>query len=139
MRIREEKNGLLIRLDVGDPLFDSIYDFAKEAGIEAAFLWGMGAVKDITLGFYDLQNKKYVKNRYEGIWELVSLTGNLARTDEGAFVHAHAVLSDNGNDTIGGHVFSMVTAATVEIYLIPLSPGLKRKHDETTGLKLLYI
>jgi predicted DNA-binding protein with PD1-like motif len=139
MRIRNEESGYLIRLDVGDPLLDSIYDFAVEAGVEAAFLWGMGAVKDITLGFYDLKNKKYEKNRYDGVWELVSLTGNLAKTDEGPFVHAHAVLSDNGNDTVGGHVFSMVTAATVEIYLIPLGRGLGRKYDETTGLKLLDI
>ncbi|MBN1574502.1 MAG: DNA-binding protein [Deltaproteobacteria bacterium] len=139
MRIRNEENGFLIRLDMGEPLLDSIICFAKERSIEAAFLWGLGAVKDVTLGYYDIENKRYEKNRYDGTLELVSLTGNLARTDEGAFVHAHAVISNSANETIGGHVFSMVTAATVEIYLIPLKPGLSRKHDERTGLKLLDI
>ncbi len=139
MRIRNEENGFLIRLDLGEPLLDSIIDFAKGHGIEAAFLWGLGAVKGVTLGYYDIEDKSYEKNGYDGTWELVSFTGNLARTDEGAFVHAHALLSNSANETIGGHVFSMATAATVEIYLIPLKPGLSRKYDETTGLNLLDI
>lgn len=141
MRIRDEKeeNGFLIRLDLGEPVLDSIIDFAKGRGIEAALLWGLGAVKEVTLGYYDIENKKYVKNKYDGAWELLSLTGNLARTDEGEFVHAHAVLSNAANETIGGHVFSMATAATVEVYLVPINPGLRRKYDEITGLKLLDI
>jgi predicted DNA-binding protein with PD1-like motif len=139
MRIRNEENACLIRLDLGEPVLDTIIDFAKEHGIESAFLWGLGAVNEVTLGYYDIEDKSYEKNWHDGTWELVSLTGNLARTDEGAFVHAHAVLSNSANETIGGHVFSMTTAATVEIYLVPLKPGLARKYDETTGLKLLDI
>jgi len=137
MRIREEENSFLIRLDLGDPLFDTLYDFAWKANIKAAFFWGLGAVKDVTLGYYDIANKKYIENKFDGIWELVSLTGNLAQIDEGEIIHAHAVLSDIENRTIGGHVFSMTTAATVEIYLIPFHPGLTRKYDDVTGLKLL--
>ncbi len=139
MHIREEENGFLFRLEVGDSLFDTLYDFAKKADIKAAFFWGLGAVMDITLGYYDLANKKYIENKFDGIWELVSLTGNLAQTDEGEIIHAHAVLSDIENKTIGGHVFSMTTAATIEIYLLPLHPYLTRKHDDVTGLKLLDI
>jgi predicted DNA-binding protein with PD1-like motif len=139
MLIRNEESAFLIRLDLGEPILDSIIDLAKKRGIEASFLWGLGAVKDITLGYYDIENKRYIKNGYDGVWELISLTGNLAATDEGKFVHAHALLSNSANETIGGHVFTMTTAATVEIYLIPLKPGLERKYDKTTGLKLLDI
>jgi predicted DNA-binding protein with PD1-like motif len=139
LKYRKEESGYLIRLSKGDILFDSIISFGESEKIDSAFFSGIGAVEDVVLGYYDLKKKEYIKREFDGIWELVSLTGNLAKADDGLIIHAHGVLSDPGSKTIGGHVFGFTTAATVEIYLVPLKAGLERKFDEETGLKLLDI
>ena len=139
MKYRKEKSGYLIRLSRGDRLFDSIISFGESEKIDSAFFWGIGAVEDVVLGYYDLKKKEYIKRVFDGIWELVSLTGNLAKAEDDPIIHAHGVLSDPDNKTIGGHIFGFTTAATVEVYLVPLKSGLERVFDDETGLKLLDI
>lgn len=139
MKYRKEESGYLVRLSRGDELFYSIISFGKSEGIDSAFFWGIGAVEDVVLGYYDLEKREYIKRDFPGVWELLSLTGNLAKADDGPIIHAHGVLSDPVNRTIGGHIFGIKTAATVEIYLVPLRPGLERSFDPETGLKLLEI
>jgi len=139
LKYRKEKSGYLIRLSRGDRLFDSIISFGESEKIDSAFFWGIGAVEDVVLGYYDLKKKEYIKRVFDGIWELVSLTGNLAKAEDDPIIHAHGVLSDPDNKTIGGHIFGFTTAATVEVYLVPLKSGLERVFDDETGLKLLDI
>ena len=139
MKYRREESGYLIRLSRGDRLFDSIISFGESEKIDSAFFSGIGAVEDVVLGYYDLKKKEYMKKEFDGIWELVSLTGNFAKADDGPIIHAHGVLSDPRSKTIGGHIFGFTTAATVEIYLVPLKAGLERVFDQETGLKLLDI
>jgi len=139
LKYRKEKSGYLIRLSRGDLLFDSIISFSESESIDSAFFWGIGAVEDVVLGYYDLKKREYVKRDFPGVWELLSLTGNFAKAEDGPIIHAHGVLSDPDNRTIGGHVFGIKTAATVEIYLVSLMSGLERRFDPETGLKLLDI
>ena len=137
MRYLAHENGYIMKLFVNEKLQESLFDFSARENVAAAHLWGIGAAKDIVLGSYDLANRTYLKRTLSGIWEIASLTGSLARTEEGPILHIHGVFSDEKCATLGGHVFSLVTAATVEIYLVPVTPGLTRKYDEETGLKLL--
>jgi hypothetical protein len=139
MRYRALSNGYIVQLSIGERIEPSLFEFSQIEEIEAAHLWGIGAAKDIVLGSYDLQNKVYRKAELPGVWEIASLTGSLAQTDDGPILHLHGVFSDEACQTRGGHVFSLTCAATVELFLLGLSPGLVRRYDEPTGLKLLDI
>ena len=139
MRYRKEREGYLIRLDIEEKVEESLIDLTRRDGIDAAHFWGIGAVKDIVLGYYDLSDKTYRRSDLPGTRELVSLTGSLAQTPEGPILHIHAVLADEKHRTVGGHVFSLTVAATVEIYLTTLYGGLMRRYDDRTGLKLLDV
>jgi len=137
MRYLRQANEYIIKLSIDDELLSSLIDFGAAESIGAAHFWGIGAARDIVVGSYDLHDRVYRKVELDGVWEVASLTGSLARTDEGPILHVHGVFSDESCQTRGGHVFRLVCAATVEIFLVPLAPGLSRKHDEQTGLKLL--
>jgi predicted DNA-binding protein with PD1-like motif len=139
MRYRSERQGYLIRCDLDEKVEKCLIDFSEREGIAAAHFWGIGAVKEVVLGAYDVANKTYLTRRIEGTWELLSLIGSLARTDEGPILHMHAVLGDAECRTIGGHVFSLTIAAAGEIYLVAFPGELVRKYDDLTGLKLLDI
>ncbi len=137
MRYRAVTNGYIIRLSIDDEIGSSLIEFGRQERIDSAHFWGIGAAKDIVLGSYDLGRKTYSKIELGGIWEIASLTGSLARTEDGPILHVHGVFSDENCMTRGGHVFSLVCAATVEIFLMALPSGLVRRYDEVTGLKLL--
>jgi uncharacterized protein len=137
MRYRTQGHGYVIQLAIGEEIGPTLIEFAAGEKTEAAHFWGIGAAHQIVLGSYDLENKVYLKKALEGIWEIASLTGSLAQTDGGPILHIHGVFSDEDCRTSGGHVFNLVCAATVEIFLVPLPAGLTRRHDEHTGLKLL--
>lgn len=137
MRYREDQRGYILRLLIGDEIGSSLTEFAAARQIEAAHFWGIGAAEQIVLGSYDLERKAYRKKTLGGVWEIASLTGSLAQTEEGPILHIHGVFSDEQCRTKAGHVFSLVCAATVEVFLVPFSVSLVRRYDEETGLKLL--
>lgn len=128
----------LIRLDKGEKLAESLERFAAETKIEGAWVSGLGAALEATLGYYDLDKKEYVWRQFEGLREVVSLTGNLAYDEDGQFMfHLHGVLSGDDFQTIGGHVKDLTAGATVELFIHRAYQPTKRKLDETTGLKTL--
>ncbi len=139
MRYLRQANEYIVKLSIDDELQSSLIALGEAESITAAHFWGIGAAKDIVVGSYDLKDRAYRKVELAGVWEIASLTGSLAHTDEGPILHVHGVFSDEGCQTRGGHVFRLVCAATVELFLVPLAPGMTRNYDEQTGVKLLEL
>ncbi|MBX6334392.1 DNA-binding protein [Candidatus Saccharibacteria bacterium] len=128
----------LIRLDKGEKLTESLERFAAETKIEGAWVSGLGAALEATLGYYDLEKKEYVWRQFEGVREIVSLTGNLAYDEDGTFIfHLHGVLSDEQYQTVGGHVKDLTAGGTLELFIHRAYQPTRRKLDENTGLKTL--
>lgn len=128
----------LVRLDKGDRLSECLEQFVKETKLEGAWVNGLGACTETTLGFYDPEVKQYSWRTFDGVREIVSLTGNLAHDDMGKFVfHLHGVLGDRAYQTIGGHVKDFVAGTTVELFVHRAYQPTKRRSDDATGLKIL--
>jgi hypothetical protein len=128
----------LIRLNKGEQLMASLQKFAQDSGIEGAWVNGLGGATAATLGFYDLDNKEYRWQEFDGLCEVVSLTGNLAFDEQRKLiVHLHGVLADEKYQTVGGHVKDLTVAATLELFVHRAYQPTKRKFDETAGLALL--
>jgi predicted DNA-binding protein with PD1-like motif len=128
----------LIRLNKGEKLAESLAKFAEETKIEGAWVNGLGACLDATLGYYDLDNKEYLWRQFDGLREVVSLTGNLAHDEQGKFAfHLHGVLGDRDCQTVGGHVKNLTAGATLELFIHRAYQPVKRKLDDSVGLKTL--
>jgi predicted DNA-binding protein with PD1-like motif len=138
MRYSFDGYNYLIRLDKGEKLAESLERFAAETKLEGAWVSGLGAALEATLGYYDLGKKEYVWRQFEGLREIVSLAGNLAYDEDGQFIfHLHGVLSDEQFQTIGGHVKDFAAGATVELFIHRAYQPTRRKMDEGIGLKIL--
>src|SRR5687767_8449594 len=108
----------LIKLNKGERLSTAIAQFIADTKIEGAWVSGLGATLEATLGFYDLDKKEYHWQTFEGPREVVSLTGNLAFDEQGKMVfHLHGVLSDRQFQTVGGHIKELVAGATLELFV----------------------
>lgn len=139
MRFSQQQSRALyrIRLERGEDVLATLVDFCTVHRIAGAHFSGIGAIEDAEVGAYLLRNRAYVHTTYAGIWEVCSLMGNVALVDGTPFVHAHVVISNEHNETIGGHLFGGTVGVTLEVVLTAYEEGMSRSFDDTIGLKLL--
>ncbi len=85
----------LIRLERGERLGVALEQFITESEIEGGWMSGLGAASEVELGFYNLNSKEYKWRTFGSMMEIVSLTGNLARDEQGKMTfHLHGVYDD---------------------------------------------
>ncbi len=127
----------MVRLEKGEEIVQSLVEFAETKKIKGAFLFGLGAAKELTLGCYDLEKKAYIRRFFPGDWEIAHLGGNIAWLENEPMLHLHIVIGSSNFNTISGHLFSGTVTATCEILVMTLEAKLKRSKDLATGLNLL--
>lgn len=123
-----------IRLDRGEPLLKTLTGFCQEQGLRTGRISGIGAVRDTTLAFYDLEQKRYLETRLPDLMELVSFTGNLTQLKGEAFIHAHVVVSDRDCVARGGHLVEATVGVLAELIVEPVSVAITRRFEEVIGL-----
>ena len=129
--------GYIVRLETGDEVISTLSNFSEKEKITGGFLYGLGAVKDATLGYFDLEKKEYLKKTFNEEYELSSLVGNIYYFEGKPGVHAHVTLSGKDFNVIGGHLFSAKITGTGEFFIYVSDDILERKKDSQTGLNLL--
>src|SRR5947209_7779896 len=95
-RVLQDEHGqktFALVFDTGDEVMKLLTGFAREKGLAAAHFTAIGALERATLGYFDWQKKDYKKIPVAEQVEVVSLIGDVARTEKGEpQVHAHIVL-----------------------------------------------
>ena len=124
-------------LDQGEKVIETVTDFCNRRNIKSGALWGLGAVRDSEIGYYDLSTKEYFFKTYKEDREVVSLLGNIALVENAPFVHAHISLGDSDMNIVGGHLKECTVAVTLEIHLITFNEHFNRSINDTIGLNLL--
>jgi predicted DNA-binding protein with PD1-like motif len=113
---------LFIRLDPGEEIHQKLCELTDEVGINAAAITsGIGRTRE---NIYGYMNEEGVYQRRDLVSpsELVSLSGNIARTEEGAaFTHIHCCWSDDDNNVHAGHMFQATVHVVAEIHIRILS------------------
>jgi predicted DNA-binding protein with PD1-like motif len=139
MKAKSLKDSYLIRLEIGEEVLSSLSTLVRRKGIRSGWLQGIGAVNDVTLGVYDLEQKTYEKRLFHNDHELVNLTGDISWLGRDPVLHVHAVIADSKLRTYGGHLFGATCCVTVEVLLTPSPVTIQRRRDERTGLNLLVL
>jgi predicted DNA-binding protein with PD1-like motif len=123
------------RLDHGADWRAEIESLADDEGIDAAFFYGLGAVEDAEVWFYDQQRQEYDSMVFSEPLEVAACMGNISWLDGDRFAHTHAVLSRPDGEAIAGHLNS-ATVWAGELYVRAFDTTLEREHDEPTDLDL---
>ncbi len=139
MKIWQSRSGgiFCVRLDRGEEICGALRSVAEERSIRAASIDGIGALKEIDLGYFDLASKEYEHFKLSESWELLSLNGNLSMRDGLPFPHLHAQLGFRGGETRGGHLFSGIVSVTAELFLRPFPVPIYREIDPEVNLALM--
>lgn len=137
MQYREVPGGYFLVLDRGDEVLESITRFATETGVRAASFQGIGAVGQLTLGFYDLEAQGYERRSWTEDLEVASLLGNLAVVDGGPFPHVHGVFGKRDFSAVAGHVFEAIVSVTLELSVSIAPEAIHRSPVDFCDLKLI--
>ena len=125
-------------LDKGDEAVSSIESFAREKGISAAQLTGIGAFSDAVLGFFEWETKNYRKIPVKEQVEVVSLLGDVALAPDGKpALHPHVVVSRADGMAMGGHLLEAHVRPTLEVVLTESPRHLHKRKDGESGLALI--
>ena len=118
MEWRRSGDDLFVRLDPGEEIHRSLQSLAEEVGFDAAAITsGIGRTKDNLFGYMN-DDGVYQRKLLQSPSELVSLSGNIARTEDGnPFTHIHCCWSDNDLNAHAGHMFECVVAVVAEIHI----------------------
>ena len=109
---------LFVRIDPGEEIHASLQSLADEVGFDAAAITsGIGRTRENMYGYMN-EEGVYIRRLLDTASELVSLSGNIARTQEGsAFTHMHCCWSDDDNNVHAGHMFSATVHVVAEIHI----------------------
>lgn len=143
MRVKEISGDgvrrFVIVLDTGEEAVGSLLDFGREHAITAGEFTGLGAFRDVTLGFFDIDRKEYDRIPVNEQVEVVSLVGNFATQGGEAKLHPHVVVAKRDGRAFGGHLLEAHVRPTLEVVVTEAPARLRRKTDPETGLALLAI
>jgi len=123
------------RLEHGRDWRGQIEDFAAKENIDAAFFFGLGAVTDAELFFYDQDELEYDSLVFDEHFEMTPAVGNISWLGDERFAHTHATLSREDGSVVAGHLNAATTFAG-ELYVREFDTTLEREHDPVTELDL---
>ena len=139
MQFQKLKNSYIVHVEKGEKVVESLTNFCKQNNIHSAQLAGIGAVKNIDIGAYDIDTKDYIHRVFNEILELLSFQGNIALKDGEPFLHAHITLGNHDMEVFGGHLFEMEVAAVGEFIIHDFQNETHRKLNEDIGLATLSL
>lgn len=137
MRIYEQGFVVVVSLPPETEVLDALKHLMLVRTWPSAAVWGIGALHDIQIGYFDKEARIYHKLQLEGDWELAACHGTISTKERDPFPHIHVVLSNIHGETRGGHLFRGKISAAGEFVVLPLPSTLPRKLDERTGLPLI--
>jgi hypothetical protein len=141
-KLLHDENGLrtfAIVFDKGDEVRQGLLEFANTNRFADAHLSGIGALSEVTLGFFDPQKKTYKKITINEQVEVLSFTGNIVQGDGKPRLHAHVVVGKSDGTAHGGHFLEGRVWPTLEMVISEMPVHLRRTQDEESGLALINL
>ena len=134
-----ESNGrsFAVVLSSGDDVMEMLEAFAREQDVTTAQITAIGAFERAELGYFDWEDRRYVHIPVDEQVEVLSLAGDIAKSDGGPALHLHAVLGRRDGTTRGGHLLGAMVRPTLEVILREPPAELRKRHDPESGLALI--
>lgn len=139
MQSKEKDDVIFVRLFPDEDIHEKLKEVCKLHNVKTAVvLSGLGQLKKFKLGYLK-EKDNYTPKEFDKPHELLALTGNICLQNEDYELHLHAVLGDEKKNAIGGHLIEGKVEVTNEIVLLKTNIAVKRRLEEKTGLKGMFL
>jgi len=136
MEYRRFNDMLVVRLDRNEEITEQLRLLAEREQIKLASVQALGAVDDFTVGVFDTKAKTYAANRFQGAYEIVSLTGTISTMEGEFYLHLHMSAGDGSGAVFGGHLNRANVSATCEMVIQVIPGEVDRAFSQEIGLNL---
>lgn len=137
-----ETNGMktyAVVFDEGDEVPAALLEFAKQNELAASHFTAIGGFREVTLGYFEIEKKKYKEIPVAEQVEVLSFIGDIAIEDGQPKIHAHVVVGTSEGLARGGHLIRGYVRPTLELVITESPRHLHRQYDEASGLALIRI
>lgn len=128
---------IVLRLEKGEEVIESIKNLCEKEDIKAGSISGLGASNHVVVGLFKVDEKKYYSNTFEEDFEITNLTGNISRMNGEVYLHIHGTFANLEGKCIGGHLNKAIISATSEIIITKINGDIGRSFSEEIGLNLI--
>ena len=136
MEYRRFGNKIVVRIDMGEDMFAALKTLAEQEKILLAEVGGLGTFSHMNVGVYDLNERRFKGNDFDGMFEIVSLTGTINTMNGEYYAHLHASAADAAGNVFGGHLSEGIVGATMELVITVIDGTVVRVKDDKTGLNI---
>lgn len=136
MEYKRFNNTVVVRMDRGEEILTTLKEVALKENIKLASITALGATDHFICGAYDVNKKEYIKNEFNGIYEITALVGNINTMNNEYYAHLHITCADDKGICVGGHLNEAIISATCEMFIEIIDGSVDRFHDDKYGLNL---
>ena len=136
MEYRKFGNQIVVRMDRGEEILEQLAVIAGKEKIRLASVQALGAIDDFTVGVFHTKEKQYASNRFQGNFEIVSLTGTISTMNGAYYAHLHMSAGNEQGMVFGGHLNRAQISATCEMVITLIDGTVDRAFSEEIGLNL---
>ncbi|MFH0817723.1 MAG: PPC domain-containing DNA-binding protein [Candidatus Micrarchaeota archaeon] len=132
------KRALVLRLEKGEEVVNSIERACIEHGINAGLVFGIGALSECTL--YASASANHLEPNALELkepLEIASASGNITLKEGKPYLHLHATLGRADHLALAGHLKRGVISLTGEFFILESAGPLLRKRDESLKMDLI--
>lgn len=137
MDYRRFGDTIIARIDKGEEVLSQLRIISEKEHITLASVNALGATGGFTVGYFDVDEKKYYATEFNGDYEIISLLGTVSTMNGEFYPHLHMSASDKDCKMYGGHLNSATISATCEMTISIIDGTADRKFSEEIGLNLL--
>ncbi|MFX1479683.1 MAG: PPC domain-containing DNA-binding protein [Promethearchaeota archaeon] len=128
------------KVEPDEDIIESIIQMIKKHDIKSGLVNCIGALKQFTIGYFDINTKEYLSKTFNEYIELISCIGNISFMDDKPVVHLHISIGRRDYTMIGGHLIQpSIVSITGEVYILEIDRTLERSRDPLFDLSLLKI
>ncbi len=139
MQYKQFNNKVIVRIDKGEELVESLKTLCKTLDIKLASIQGIGATDKVTIGLMNTKTQKYQSKEFTGDHEIAPLIGNITRMNGEVYLHLHVIICNVEHKALGGHLSQAIISATFEGIIDIIDGQVNREHNPEVGLNLLKL
>ncbi len=136
MEYKRFGNNIVLRMDVGEEILETLKTVCLKEDVKLASVSAIGATDHFVAGVYSIPEQKYYKTEFNGVFEITSLVGNISTMNDEFYSHLHITCADDKCNCVGGHLNEARISATCEMFINVLDGKIDRVKNKAIGINI---
>ena len=124
----------IVSIQNREEIVKALNTFCEERGIKSGTIYGIGAIDELILRFFNPQTKQYVDKTFQEQMEIANLTGNISQMDGKTYLHLHITVGRSDYSALAGHLLAATLNGAGEFVVEDFETPVTRVYVPEIGL-----